>query len=256
MSKDLVVFFLFFFSTRKLIGARYYDEPGSSNAGASGTPRDKNGHGTHVASTAAGIPVKGASYYGLAEGTAKGGSPGSRIAMYRVCTLDGCQGSAILKGFDDAIADGVDVLSLSLGATAGMEQEFSVDPIAIGAFHAVEKGIIVVCSGGNEGPNSRTAVNIAPWILTVAATTIDRDFESDVVLGGNKVIKVIDSFILNIYTNINKLNFDANKFRVNHLNMFCNSFRFIARCIEPMPCLLSSTPSYFYMIYSFKSPLF
>ncbi|KAL2468220.1 CO(2)-response secreted protease [Forsythia ovata] len=174
---------------RKLIGARYYDEPGSSNTGASGTPRDKNGHGTHVASTAAGIPVKGASYYGLAEGTAKGGSPGSRIAMYRVCTPVGCRGSAILKAFDDAIADGVDVLSLSLGASAGFEQEFSEDPIAIGAFHAVEKGIIVMCSAGNEGPDSKTVVNIAPWILTVAATTIDRDFESDVVLGGNKVIK-------------------------------------------------------------------
>ncbi|CAI9777909.1 unnamed protein product [Fraxinus pennsylvanica] len=174
---------------RKLIGARYYEEPGSSNTGASGTPRDKNGHGTHVASTAAGIPVKGASYYGLAEGTAKGGSPGSRIAMYRVCTPDGCRGSDILKAVDDAIADGIDVLSMSLGASAALEQEFSVDPIAIGAFHAVEKGIIVVCSAGNDGPDSGTAVNIAPWILTVAATTIDRDFESDVVLGGNKVIK-------------------------------------------------------------------
>lgn len=44
------------------------------------------GHGTHVASTAAGSEVQGVSYYGLAEGTAKGGSPGSRIAMYRVCS--------------------------------------------------------------------------------------------------------------------------------------------------------------------------
>ncbi|KAL0391286.1 UNVERIFIED_CONTAM: CO(2)-response secreted protease, partial [Sesamum latifolium] len=101
----------------------------------------------HVASTAAGRPVSGASYYGLAKGTAKGGSPGSRIAMYRVCPDHFCSGSAILKGYDDAIADGVDVLSVSL-----------VD-------------------------------NAAPWILTVGATTIDRDFESDVVLGGNKVIK-------------------------------------------------------------------
>ncbi|KAL0438387.1 UNVERIFIED_CONTAM: CO(2)-response secreted protease [Sesamum latifolium] len=172
---------------RKVIGARYYDDPDSGTE--LGTPRDESGHGTHVASTAAGRLVSGASYYGLAKGTAEGGSPGSRIAMYRVCTPGGgCLGSAILKAFDDAIADGVDVLSLSLGSSPG-EPDFSTDPIAIGAFHAVEKGIIVACSAGNSGPSPLTVVNVAPWILTVAATTIDRDFEADVVLGGNKVIK-------------------------------------------------------------------
>lgn len=153
------------------------------------TARDMIGHGTHVASTAAGNSLPDVSYYGLASGTAKGGSPGSRIAMYRVCTFFGCRGSSILAAFDDAISDGVDVLSLSLGSSAVFELEFSTDPIAIGAYHAVAKGITVVCSAGNDGPSPQTVVNIAPWILTVGATTIDRDFESDVVLGGNKVIK-------------------------------------------------------------------
>ncbi|KAK4387437.1 CO(2)-response secreted protease [Sesamum angolense] len=169
---------------RKIIGARYYDDP---ELGTPGTPRDNVGHGSHVASTAAGRPVSGASYYGLAKGTAKGGSPGSRIAMYRVCPSHFCLGSAILKGFDDAIADGVDVLSVSLGFSP--TELFFSNPVTIGAFHATEKGIIVVCSAGNSGPSSATVDNAAPWILTIAATTIDRDFESDVVLGGNKVIK-------------------------------------------------------------------
>ncbi|KAI3460240.1 hypothetical protein Pfo_016903 [Paulownia fortunei] len=161
---------------RKVIGARYYDDP-NTGTHIFGTPRDESGHGTHVASTAAGRPVSGASYYGQARGTAGGGSPGSRIAMYRVCTASvpvECPGSAILKAFDDAIADGVDVLSVSLGSLPSLP-DFSTDPIAIGAFHA--------------GPSSSTVGNVAPWILTVAATTIDRDFEADVVLGGNKVIK-------------------------------------------------------------------
>lgn len=160
------------------------------------------GHGTHVASTAAGTSLPDVSYYSLASGTAKGGSPGSRIAMYRVCTFDGCRGSAILAGFDDAIKDGVNVLSLSLGSSSLFRPEFSTDPIAIGSYHAVAKGITVVCSAGNDGPDLQTVVNVAPWILTVAATTIDRDFESDVVLGGNKVIKVSLVFFSSSTTSI------------------------------------------------------
>ena len=178
------------FHFRKLIGARYYQDPVNEDS-SNQTPRDKMGHGTHVASTAGGNPISGASYYGVAQGTARGGSPGSRIAVYRVCSYYGCLGSSVLAAFDDAIADGVDVLSLSIGTEALFGPELSDDPIAIGAFHAVEHGITVVCSAGNDGPGSESIANIAPWILTVAATTIDRDFESTVVLGNNKVIKVL-----------------------------------------------------------------
>ncbi|GFP92664.1 co(2)-response secreted protease [Phtheirospermum japonicum] len=168
---------------RKLIGARYYDDPHAPMV----TARDFHGHGTHVASTAAGMPIRGASYNGLAKGTARGGSPSSRIAVYRVCADESCADSSILKAFDDAIADGVDVLSISLG---GKSEDFLTDSVAIGAFHAVEKGITVVCSASNEGPSPGTVENAAPWLVTVAATTIDRDFEVDIVLGNSVVIKV------------------------------------------------------------------
>ncbi|MBA0807999.1 hypothetical protein Gohar_023768 [Gossypium harknessii] len=171
---------------KKIIGARSY----GAGENKSRTPRDMMGHGTHVASTAAGVEVKDVSYYGLAAGTAKGGSPGSRLAIYQVfSSQNGSHGSTVLAAFDDAIADGVDVLSLSFGSSSFLEQEFINDPIALGAFHAVQNGITVVCSAGNDGPNPGSVVNSAPWILTVAATTIDRVFESDVVLGNNKVIK-------------------------------------------------------------------
>ncbi|KAK9136492.1 hypothetical protein Syun_015822 [Stephania yunnanensis] len=174
---------------RKLIGARYYNDSSPSRVvvheGDTPSPRDSLGHGTHTASTAGGRSIAGASYYGLATGTAKGGSTRARIAAYRVCANNGCRASAILAGFDDAIADGVDVLSLSLGAPAFLKPDFATDPIAIGAFHAVDRGITVVCSAGNDGPSPKTVVNAAPWILTVGATTIDRYFESDVILGGD-----------------------------------------------------------------------
>ncbi|KAK4275082.1 hypothetical protein QN277_018221 [Acacia crassicarpa] len=171
---------------RKLIGARYYKD---GESGEDGTARDTVGHGTHVASTAAGNAVADASYNGLAAGSARGGSPDSRLAVYRVCSSFGCRGSAILAAFDDAIADGVDVLSLSLGAPYYARPALTSDPIAIGSFHAVERGITVVCSAGNDGPTSNTVSNDAPWILTVAASTLDRDLESDLVLPNNKVIK-------------------------------------------------------------------
>jgi subtilisin family serine protease len=186
---------------RKIIGARAYNSPDDDDDddddGLDNTPRDMIGHGTHVASTAAGTVVPDASYYGLATGTAKGGSPGSRIAMYRVCTRYGCHGSSILAAFSDAIKDGVDILSLSLGSPASFMLDYKEDPIAIGAFHAVENGITVVCSAGNDGPSEETVTNVAPWILTVAATTIDRKFESNVVLDGGKVIKVMEFFSSN-----------------------------------------------------------
>ncbi|PNY03557.1 subtilisin-like protease-like protein [Trifolium pratense] len=61
----------------------------------------------------------------------------------------------ILAAFDDAISDRVDVLSLSLGHA---EPDLTSDMIAIGAFHAVERGIIVpapiVATFSSRGPSS------------------------------------------------------------------------------------------------------
>jgi len=188
---DLAYCFHFGYLIRKLIGARCYPDEDPHSI----SPRDYNGHGTHVASTAVGAVVRNASFYGLAAGTAKSGSPESRLAIYKVCPLNFCSGSAIMAAFDDAIADGVDVLSVSLGASAGEDKDLTKDPISIGAFHAVERGILVVCAGGNDGPTPSSIENDSPWILTVAASTIDRDFQSNLVLGDHSVISVRFPFI-------------------------------------------------------------
>lgn len=167
---------------RKLIGARYYNSSFFLDPDYE-TPRDFLGHGTHVASIAAGQIISDASYYGLASGIMRGGSTNSRIAMYRACSLLGCRGSSILAAFDDAIADGVDVISISMGLWPDNLLE---DPLSIGSFHAVERGITVVCSAGNSGPSSQSVFNAAPWMITVAASTIDRGFESNILLGGDE----------------------------------------------------------------------
>ncbi|PHT30763.1 hypothetical protein CQW23_29683 [Capsicum baccatum] len=80
-----------------------------------------------------------------------------------------------------------EVMTSNLPAAA--EFEFSINPIAIGAFHAVEKGIFVVASAGNDGPAPESVVNVAPWIFTVGAKPIDRNIETHIPLGGNKLIK-------------------------------------------------------------------
>ncbi|KAI3906324.1 hypothetical protein MKW92_052058 [Papaver armeniacum] len=172
-----------FTCNNKLIGARYYmaDERGEISA------RDAQGHGTHTASTAAGNMVKGASFFEVAKGDARGAVSSARIATYKVCNADGCPNDAILAGFDDAIADGVDILSVSLGNTDPLP--FEQDPVAIGSFHALKKGILTSNSAGNYGPFMKTVVSNAPWLLTVAASSIDRRFIDKIVLGNGKTIQ-------------------------------------------------------------------
>ncbi|KAI3888117.1 hypothetical protein MKX03_037528 [Papaver bracteatum] len=177
---------------RKLIGARYYDLAESSSNDSSskpiGSPRDETGHGTHVTSIAVGNLVPNANDQGLARGLAKGGFTSSRFAVYKVCNSVSCSASASLKAIDDAIQDGVDIISISLGMSI-QNSTFLDDPIALGSLHAVQAGILVIAAAGNSGPNPKTVVNTAPWIMTIAASSIDRTFGSNIVLGNKKVIQ-------------------------------------------------------------------
>ncbi|KAI3465933.1 hypothetical protein Pfo_022596 [Paulownia fortunei] len=180
-----------FHCNRKLIGARYFNKGYGAVVGPLNstfdTPRDTDGHGSHTLSTAGGNFVPGASVFGFGNGTAKGGSPRARVAAYKVCWPpvggNDCFDADILAAFDIAIHDGVDVLSVSLG---GDPAPFYNDSIAIGSFHAVKHGIVVVCSAGNSGPGAGTVSNLAPWQITIGASTMDRQFPSYVVLG-NKI---------------------------------------------------------------------
>lgn len=158
------------------------------------SPRDSDGHGTHTASTIAGSAVANASLFGMARGTARGGAPSARLAIYKACWFGFCSDADILSAFDDAIHDGVDILSLSLGPDPPQPVYFE-DAISVGSFHAFKNGILVSASAGNSGL-PRTACNVAPWILTVAASTIDRDFNTYIHLGNSKVLKVMSANML------------------------------------------------------------
>ncbi|CAA0807747.1 Subtilisin-like protease SBT1.6 [Striga hermonthica] len=124
---------------------------------------------------------------GYAAGVAKGVAPKARLAVYKVCwKKSGCFDSDILAAFDAAVRDGVDVISISIGGGEGISTPYYLDPIAIGAYGAVSRGIFVSSSAGNEGPNAMSVTNLAPWLTTVGAGTIDRDFPAEVVLNDGR----------------------------------------------------------------------
>ncbi|ERN18248.1 subtilisin-like protease SBT1.6 [Amborella trichopoda] len=176
---------------RKLIGARFFARGYEATAGAVNdtaefrSPRDADGHGSHTASTAAGRYVFQANMSGYASGIARGVAPKGRLAVYKVCWKAGCFDSDILAAFDRAIADGVDVISVSIG---GGSVPYYLDCIALGSFGATAKGVFVASSAGNDGPTGLSVTNLAPWLTTVGAGSIDRNFPADVTLGNGKTL--------------------------------------------------------------------
>lgn len=105
-------------------------------------PMDDNGHGTHVAATAAG------------DGVLKGVAPGASVLAYKVCDSTGACAYA-LEGIEKAIdpngdgdfSDKADILSMSIGGLGNPD-----DPTSQAADNAVGLGSVVVVAAGNSGP--------------------------------------------------------------------------------------------------------
>ncbi|KAI9106920.1 hypothetical protein K1719_022448 [Acacia pycnantha] len=124
----------------------------------------------------------GARYF--LKGESKGMAPKVRVAIYKVCWKYCCCETDIVAAIDKAIEDGVNIISKSL---AGEPLDSYKDVVTIGLFKATAHGIFVSASAGNGGPDSKSlANNNAPWITSVGAGTIDRDFPAYVSLGNGK----------------------------------------------------------------------
>ncbi|PIA62777.1 hypothetical protein AQUCO_00200650v1 [Aquilegia coerulea] len=184
---------------KKLIGAKFFVKAYEAKYGAindsvqSRSPRDTDGHGTHTASIAAGSVVKNAGYYDLVRGEARGIATKARVAVYKICWAEDCAEGDILAALEQAVDDGVDIISISIGRGSGLE--YDDDAFAIGALRAVQKGILVTCSAGNDGlKTKKTPEHVAPWILTVGASSIDRDFRADVILGDGTMYRGVSLY--------------------------------------------------------------
>ncbi|KAG0465360.1 hypothetical protein HPP92_019524 [Vanilla planifolia] len=154
------------------------------SGGTHPSPVDTNGHGTHVASIAAGRQVNGASVLGTAKGVAIGMAPKAHLAIYKVCFANGCDGMDIIAAIDQAIKDGVDVINMSISGspTAPLYD----DSVALGSMAAIQHGIVAVSSAGNRGPKTMSLSHCAPWVIAVGAVSTDRRATSKVELGDGR----------------------------------------------------------------------
>jgi subtilisin family serine protease len=166
------------YCNNKMIGARFFVDgataTGPIDAGEIYSPRDVDGHGTHTATTAAGNKVK-ASIFGTFLGNVEGIAPKARIAAYKACwlrpgdTRSSCNTSDLANAIDMAVADGVHIISYSVGNS--MLTVTGPDDVALMA--ATKAGVLAVVAAGNEGPILQTIGSPAgnPAVITVAAST-------------------------------------------------------------------------------------
>jgi hypothetical protein len=156
--------------------------------------RDSDGHGTHTATTAAGAPNVSANVAGVPMGKIGGMAPRARLAIYKVCwtaAYDGgsqyqnsCPASSSVAAVEQAIKDGVNVISFSIGSSLG-GGEFD-EPTEQAFLAAANAGVFVSAAAGNEGPESEEpapVTHISPWLTTVANSTHNRSYLGSVTLG-------------------------------------------------------------------------
>lgn len=161
-----------FLCNDKLIGAWNYADG----------PRDNNGHGTHVASIAAG------NFYSVTiiatttsiPTTFSGVAPHANLVAYDVCNGGYCAESSILAALNQAVLDGVDVINISLGMGAGDPWSSAVSRSLLSVREA---GIFVAVAAGNTGPtaSSINAPANAPWVVAVGNVNHGRTYASDVI---------------------------------------------------------------------------
>lgn len=157
------------------------DDPAVNTPKPDPDPLDCNGHGSHVAGTAAGFGVTstGATYHGpytqgaLQNGNLRigpGTAPNALLMSFRVF---GCEGSAtdadVAAAIDRAVMAGADVINMSLGETFGGSN--GLDTIA--SDNAALAGVVVVASAGNEGPSAYVTGSPGTSSRTLSVAALD-----------------------------------------------------------------------------------
>jgi subtilisin family serine protease len=139
-------------------------------------PLDCYGHGSHVAGTAAGFGVtsSGEKYGGPYTPGLSGMRIGPGVApladLYAVRVF-GCEGSTdlVVDAIDWSVANDMQVINMSLGASFGTEDDASAEA----ASNAADSGIVVVASAGNSGPNPYITGSPATGTRAISVAAVD-----------------------------------------------------------------------------------
>ncbi|WP_328906607.1 S8 family serine peptidase [Streptomyces sp. NBC_00234] len=139
----------------------------SENFTDSDTTDDRQGHGTHTASTVGGSGA-------ASDGRNKGIAPGTDLLVGKVLNDQGSGASSwIIAGMQWAVDNKADVVSMSLGSAVPTD---CTDPMSLAAEElGRSKNTLFVIAAGNSGPslNTVSSPGCAPSVLTVGA--VDRD---------------------------------------------------------------------------------
>ncbi|MBD3268121.1 S8 family serine peptidase, partial [bacterium] len=131
------------YTNNKIIVARSF--PPENGDQGDKTPRDREGHGTNVASVAA-ANFQVQSPLGKLSGIA----PKAYLGNYKVFTgSNGAGFDQIIEALEQAVEDGCDVVNLSLGVDNYIDSRH--DPIGIAVRNAIRQNVVVVSAAGNSG---------------------------------------------------------------------------------------------------------
>ena len=142
---------------------------------------DRDGHGTGTSVVAAGGAAS--TPYGPITGVA----PKAYIGNYKVLDANGGTSDVVAKAIDDAVADGMDVLNISLGSYVTSYSDIAADDVGQAAIaRATQAGVIVVVAAGNTGPGAGTIGDLAsaPDAITLGAIHNDRSLGNAVTIDG------------------------------------------------------------------------
>ncbi|XP_047064046.1 subtilisin-like protease SBT2.5 [Lolium rigidum] len=141
----------------KIVGARWFARAGQATGEFNATlhyasPYDPDGHG--------------------------------RLAIYKAAYPFGGYMSDVIAAVDQAVEDGVDVISLSMAPTSVSSGPASfLNLLETQLLLATKAGVSVIQAAGNGGPDVSSVVSFSPWITSVAASTTDRKYNKSIITG-------------------------------------------------------------------------